>query len=47
MSPSTVDKIVEKIRKTGHGKYIPNIGRPKIAENAKLDVMLSVETNTS
>lgn len=42
---STVSKIVRKFRETGHVKQVPNAGRPKMNENVKLNIALSIEEN--
>lgn len=45
ITQSTVSKIEKKFRETGHVKHVANAGRPKMNDNVKLDVLLSVAEN--
>ncbi|KAJ8934736.1 hypothetical protein NQ318_001557 [Aromia moschata] len=42
---STVSKVESKFRETGHVKDLPKSGRPKITQDKKIDIVLSIEEN--
>ncbi|KAJ8945579.1 hypothetical protein NQ318_010436 [Aromia moschata] len=42
---STVSKIESKFRETGDVKDLPKSGRPKITQDKKIDIVLSIEEN--
>ncbi|KAJ8942966.1 hypothetical protein NQ318_016741 [Aromia moschata] len=45
ITQSTVSKIGSKFRETGDVKVLPKSGRPKIAQDKKIDIVLSMEEN--
>ncbi|KAJ8949830.1 hypothetical protein NQ318_000529, partial [Aromia moschata] len=45
ITQSTVSKIESKFRETGDVKDLPKSGHPKITQDKKIDIMLSMEEN--
>ncbi|KAJ8957087.1 hypothetical protein NQ318_007301 [Aromia moschata] len=45
ITQSTVSKIESKFRETGNVKDLPKSGRPKITQDKKIDIVLSMEEN--
>ncbi|KAJ8940688.1 hypothetical protein NQ318_017661 [Aromia moschata] len=45
ITQSTVSKIESKFRETGDVKDLPKSGRPKITQDKKIDIVLSMEEN--
>ncbi|KAJ8958932.1 hypothetical protein NQ318_019702 [Aromia moschata] len=45
ITQSTVNKIESKFRETGDVKDLPKSGRPKITQDKKIDIVLSMEEN--